>query len=78
MTLKVLLFASWADALGTTLTVELPTGSTVASLLSELGARVQGKALPKPAVAVNQIYAKADTVLSAADEIAIIPPVAGG
>jgi molybdopterin converting factor subunit 1 len=78
MTLTVLLFASWADALGSRVTLELPAGSTVASLLGALGARAQGKALPKPAVAVNQVYAKPDTVLSAADEIAIIPPVAGG
>jgi molybdopterin converting factor subunit 1 len=78
MTLTVLLFASWADALGSTVTVELPTGSTVASLLSELGTRVKGKALPKPAVAVNQVYARPDTVINASDEVAIIPPVAGG
>lgn len=78
MTLTVLLFASWADALGSSVTVELPAGATVASLLAELGGRARGKSLPKPAVAVNQAYARSDTVLAATDEVAIIPPVAGG
>jgi molybdopterin converting factor subunit 1 len=78
MTLTVLLFASWADALGSSVTLEVPAGSTVASLLAELSARAKGKTLPKPAVAVNQVYARPDTVISASDEVAIIPPVAGG
>jgi len=78
MTLTVLLFASWADALGASVTVELPAGSTVASLLAELSGRANGKTLPKPAVAVNQVYARPETVIAASDEVAIIPPVAGG
>jgi molybdopterin converting factor subunit 1 len=78
MTLTVLLFASWADALGSSVSLELPAGSTVASLLDALSARANGKALPKPAVAVNQVYARPDTPISPTDEIAIIPPVAGG
>jgi molybdopterin converting factor small subunit len=33
---------------------------------------------PSPAVAVNERYAKADAALRDGDEVAIIPPVAGG
>lgn len=78
MTLTVLLFASWSDALGPSVEVELPAGARVSDLLSELAARTDGRPLPKPLVALNQAYAKPDALLIAGDEIAIIPPVAGG
>lgn len=78
MTLTVLLFASWADALGSTLRLDLPAGARVQDLLAALGERAAGRSLPKPLVAVNQRYARADTTLAASDEVAIIPPVAGG
>ena len=78
MTLTVLLFASWADALGSSLTLELPAGSRVADLLAAVTAMVGGRTLPKPLVAVNQRYARSDAPLHAGDEVAIIPPVAGG
>ena len=47
-------------------------------VLSALTERAAGKSLPKPLVAVNQRYARPDTPISATDEVAIIPPVAGG
>jgi molybdopterin converting factor subunit 1 len=76
---SVLLFASWADALGASaVEVEVPAGSTVAEVVAVVAARAVGKVLPKPMVAVNQRYARPEQVVSAADEIAIIPPVAGG
>lgn len=79
MALSVLCFASWGDALGPAVTLELPPGGTVADLLVALRGRVApGVALPEPMVAVNRRYAAADTVLTAGDEIAVIPPVAGG
>jgi len=37
-----------------------------------------GRLAPSPAVAVNRRYAKADAELRDGDEVAIIPPVAGG
>ncbi len=74
----VLLFASWSDALGPQVEVELPEGARVADLLVALSTRAGGRTLPRPLVAVNQRYAKADAVLQSGDEIAIIPPVAGG
>jgi molybdopterin converting factor small subunit len=78
MHLHVLLFASWSDALGSRVEVELPEGARVADLLATLEARVAGKALPRPVVALNQRYARPDAILSVGDEVALIPPVAGG
>ena len=80
MTVRVLLFASYADALGASeLSVELPEGARVRDVLQRVQALAKGKRVPdRPLVAVNERYAAADQVVSPADEIAIIPPVAGG
>ena len=79
MTVTVLLFASYAEELGTnSLTLELPDGSRVDEALSRIQANAAGRLPPKPMVAVNQSYAKGSDVLRAGDELAIIPPVAGG
>lgn len=75
---RVLLFASWSDALGPEVEVDLPDGASVADLLQALKARLEGRALPTPLVALNQQYARPEAVLAAGDEIALIPPVAGG
>jgi molybdopterin converting factor subunit 1 len=80
MTVTVLLFASYADALGaSSLALELPTGATVADVVSRVQAMPGALRLPKnPLVAVNERYVKRDRVIAAGDEVAIIPPVAGG
>ncbi len=79
MELNVLLFASWADALGaSTVSVRLPATATVRDVLAALEARTAGLTLPKPLVAVNQAYARPDAAVRPGDEVAIIPPVAGG
>lgn len=78
MRTEVLLFASWSDALGPRVTVDLPAAATVRDLLAAVEDRTQGAALPKPLVAVNHRYARPDTPIRAGDEVAIIPPVAGG
>lgn len=79
MTVTVLLFASYAEHLGTnSMTLELPAGSRVADALSRVQSAATGRLPLKPMVAVNQSYANLSDVLSAGDELAIIPPVAGG
>ncbi|MEO8336278.1 MAG: MoaD/ThiS family protein [bacterium] len=80
MSVTVLLFASYADALGVpSVSVELPAEATVADVLAALAGRPGADQLPAmPLVAVNQRYAVASTRVSAGDEIALIPPVAGG
>lgn len=78
MEISVLLFASWADALGPAVTVTVPAAATVRDVLDAVQARAEGRALPKPLVAVNHRYAKPESPVRAGDEIALIPPVAGG
>ncbi len=80
MNVRVLLFASYADAVGAPeINVDVPEGTTVADLVAAVRARHGPDRLPAaPLVAVNQRYAGRDTRVSAADEVAIIPPVAGG
>lgn len=80
MTVTVLLFASYADALGTSaIELDVPSGSTVNDVLGALSSLPGGDRLPpRPLVAVNEVYATSGTVLDGDDEVAIIPPVAGG
>jgi molybdopterin converting factor subunit 1 len=60
--------------------VELPEGATVGSLLEELAARYDIFRLGAGSirVAVNRDYVDSSHELSANDEVAVIPPVAGG
>jgi molybdopterin converting factor subunit 1 len=80
MSVTVLLFASYADALGaSSLRMNLEEGSRVSALLDRLRERAGAQALPpQPLVAVNERYARTDQLLCAGDTVAIIPPVAGG
>jgi molybdopterin converting factor small subunit len=80
MTITVLLFASYADALGaSSVQLTLPEGARVRDVVVRLGALAGGERLPPaPLVAVNQRYAAADEPIAAGDEVAVIPPVAGG
>jgi molybdopterin converting factor subunit 1 len=77
---KVLLFASYADAFGApSIEINLPAGSTARELLAHVRSLAGGKALPPaPLIAVNQVYASGETIITADDEVALIPPVAGG
>jgi molybdopterin converting factor subunit 1 len=80
VSINVLLFAAYADMLGTqTLAVDLPAGSTVADLIAQIRRRPGAERLPaSPLVAVNQQYASASSPIELGDEVALIPPVAGG
>jgi len=80
MSITVLLFASYADALGVpSVSLELAAGATVSDVLAQIAARPGGSVLPaRPLVAVNQRYAAPSTPVSSGDEVALIPPVAGG
>ena len=79
MKVTVLVFASYAEALGReSLDLDLPAGSTVTSCV-EAVRRLAGDGVPPgPLVAVNRRYAKPDAPLADGDEVALIPPVAGG
>ena len=80
MTLDVLVFASYADAIGApSVRVSVPDDASVADVVLAVRAVATAIALPeRPLVAVNHRYAKLDQRLQAHDEVALIPPVAGG
>jgi molybdopterin converting factor small subunit len=76
----VQLFASYADLLGAP-SVELPhtPGTTVRDLISRIRSLPGASSLPMaPRVAVNRSFAASDQLIAPTDEIALIPPVAGG
>ena len=80
MTIMALFFASYADAFGRDhIEMEVQKGATVGDLLRQLRALDPARRLPPaPLVAVNERYARYDHVLRQGDEVAVIPPVAGG
>ena len=80
MTVNVLLFASYADSIGTSaVALEMAEGATVGDVVTRVREMPGASRLPsEPLVAVNERYAKRDRVLAPGDEVAIIPPVAGG
>lgn len=81
MEIRTLFFASYRELLGTgELHLDLPAGATVSDLVVALRARGGAfTVLPTdPAVAVNQSYADPALALNDGDEVALIPPVAGG
>jgi molybdopterin converting factor subunit 1 len=80
MTVTVLLFASYADALGERrMLIDVPDRSTVGEVVRRVREMAGSARLPaEPMVAVNEEYTRPDHRLAAGDEVAIIPPVAGG
>jgi molybdopterin synthase catalytic subunit len=81
MIVRSLFFAQYRDFAGADeLPVELADGSSVADLVAHLRAGANGlsKLPASPVVAVNMDYAPHTTALRDGDEVAFIPPVAGG
>jgi len=80
MTVTVLLFASYADIVGRSeIELDVETGATVKDVIARVRALGDAHRLPPaPMVAVNEQYASHDRELEAGDEVALIPPVAGG
>jgi molybdopterin converting factor subunit 1 len=81
MQVRTLLFAQLREASGrSSVEVQLAEGSTVEDLLASLESMIPSLAAvaPATAVAVNQAYAERTSPLADGDEVALIPPVAGG
>lgn len=79
MNIRLLYFASYAEAFGKHEEARvIRDGSTVADLIESLRVETPGRLPPAPLVAVNQRYAALDLLLADGDEVALIPPVAGG
>lgn len=78
--INVLLFASYADAFGSR-QVAAPVSAPcrVSDVVNALRTLPGGVRLPaQPLVAVNRVWSNADAEILAGDEVAVIPPVAGG
>ncbi len=77
---RVLLFASYADRLGLeSVRVALPVLATVGDALDQVRTLPGGDQIPpRPLCAVNLVHAGLETRLAEGDEIALLPPLAGG
>ena len=80
-TVRVLLFASYADWTGReSVELSLATAATVADVVQHLRAAVpSGNRIPeRPLAAVNAVQVGLDAAISDGDEVALLPPLAGG
>jgi sulfur-carrier protein len=81
MKIHIRYFASLRETIGQSEeTLEVPEGSSVAALRSELSARYPAlqAILARCISAVNRTYVDAETVLHDDDELVFIPPMGGG
>ena len=81
MQVNILYFASFRDATGRQEELrEVREGARVAELWSALSREVPlfSRFASAPPAAVNREYVGSDTVLREGDEVAFLPPVAGG
>ena len=78
MNVTVRVFASYADAIGSDrIVVSVPDPATVGGVRAAVAA-LSSSLPPRPIIAVNEEYATDDVAIAAGDEVAVIPPVAGG
>ncbi|MCE2902806.1 MAG: MoaD/ThiS family protein [Gemmatimonas sp.] len=80
MSVSVLLFASYADAFGSRrVLVPVSAPCAAADLVEAMRSMPGGDRLPeRPLVAVNRAWVDLAAVVQPTDEVAVIPPVAGG
>lgn len=77
---EALLFARFAELTGTDrLSLTLPAGAVAGDVLATVRARPGGSDLPASVLmAVNGRQAGVHTALADGDEVALLPPLAGG
>jgi len=78
---RVLLFASYADMAGSgELEVTATAPATIADIVHRTRESIPGgeRMPPRPLVARNKVHAGLGDPVSDGDEIAILPPMAGG
>jgi molybdopterin converting factor small subunit len=80
MQVRILLFAQYREAAGAgEVLFDLPAGATASDAVARLRAVHPSPLIPeKPVVALNMSYASLGDVLCEGDELALLPPVAGG
>ena len=78
MKVTLLLFATYRDLAGAgELVLELPYGAKAHDAVAQLRARAP-RIPERPVIAINQEYSSLDEMLCDGDELALLPPVAGG
>jgi molybdopterin converting factor small subunit len=77
---RVLLFASYAEGLGfDSIELSLAQPATVGAVLERLRALPGGDRLPqRPLCALNLAHVGPEAALATGDEVAVLPPLAGG
>jgi molybdopterin synthase catalytic subunit len=81
ITVTCRLFGRYAEALGlATAELELPAHATAGDAVVALRSRLERPDLlpHRPLVAINQHHALPDSPLADGDEVALLPPLAGG
>jgi MoaE-MoaD fusion protein len=81
ITVRLLLFAAYAELAGADeLELQVASPARVADVLRAFQQQVAiaDRLPPRPLVAVNQTHAATDTLVQHGDEVAILPPMAGG
>ncbi len=81
MKIRIRYFASLREIVGQSEeTLDVPEGSSVAAVRTELLARYPGlqAIMPRCISAVNRRYVDAETALHEGDELVFIPPTGGG
>lgn len=81
ITVRLLLFAAYAEVAGQEeLELKVDGPATVADVLRAFRSAYPSaeRLPPRPLVAVNQSHAGTDTMVRQGDEVAILPPMAGG
>ncbi len=81
MRVRVLFFGMLKEVIGKSADlIDLPAGASLREVLAYYEARIPRlkESLSSLALAVNQQYARPDTLLKDNDEVALLPPVSGG
>lgn len=81
VTVTCRLFGRYAEVLGVeVVTLELSGGATATDAIAALRSRLaRGDLLPeRPLIAINQHHALPNAALADGDELALLPPLAGG
>ncbi|MGH7502989.1 MAG: MoaD/ThiS family protein [Longimicrobiales bacterium] len=81
MRIRVLLFAIYRELAGTAeVELDLPAGATALDAIDRLRTTGNGASrIPaSPVIAINESYASPGSPLEDGDEVALLPPVAGG
>jgi molybdopterin converting factor small subunit len=79
-TIRVLLFASYAERLGhEALDLTVAPGTSVGRVLELIRALPGGDGLPRhPLLALNLAHVGPEATVGPGDELAVLPPLAGG